>query len=95
MNLSKEIFWDVDYTKIDYDKSANWVICRVLDRGSLNDWKEMKVHYGIDKILDAAKNVRYLSKKTVYFLSAMYDVPLTQFRCYNLMQFQQEHWIFY
>ena len=50
IDLSKEIFWDVDYTKLDYDKSANWVICRVLDRGSLNDWKEMKVHYGIEKI---------------------------------------------
>jgi hypothetical protein len=94
VNLSKEIFWDVDYSKLDYVISANWVICRVLDRGSLDDWKEIKGHYGIDKMIDAAKNVRYLSKKTVYFLSTMYNVPLNQFRCYNLMQFQQEQWIY-
>lgn len=94
MNLSKEIFWDVDYSKLDYEKSANWVICRVLDRGSLKDWKEIKANYGVEKILEVAKNVKYLSKKTVYFLSAIYEVPLTQFRCYNLMQFQQEQWIY-
>lgn len=94
MNLSKEIFWDVDYSKIDYEKSADWVICRVLDRGSLKDWFQIKENYGIEKILLTAQNARYLSKKTVYFLSAIYNVPLTNFRCYNLMQFQQEQWIY-
>ena len=60
MNLSKEIFWDVDYSKLDYEKSANWVICRVLDRGSLNDWKEIKANYGVEKILTSIKSVFFI-----------------------------------
>lgn len=94
MTLSKEIFWDVDYSKIDYEKSADWVICRVLDRGSLKDWFQIKEKYGIDKILLVAQHATYLSKKTIYFLSAIYNIPLTHFKCYNLMQFQQEQWIY-
>ena len=94
MNLAREIFWDVDYNHIDWDKSRQWVICRVLDRGSFQDWKEIKNYYGINTIIEAAKTARYLSKKTVYFLSNIFDVPLTDFRCYNLMRFQQEQWIY-
>lgn len=67
MILSKEIFWDVDYSKIDYEKSADWVICRVLDRGSLKDWFQIKENYGIEKILLAAQKARYLSKKQYTF----------------------------
>jgi hypothetical protein len=94
MNLSKEIFWDTNYDAIDWDKSYQWVICRVLDRGSLKDWFQIKENYGIEKILAVAQDAKYLSKKTIYFLSAIYTIPLTQFRCYNLMQFQQEQWIY-
>jgi excinuclease ABC subunit A len=36
----------------DVIKSADWVICRVLDRGSLKDWFQIKENYGIDKITE-------------------------------------------
>lgn len=94
MNLSREIFWDVNYDTIDWEKNYQWVICRVLDRGSLNDWREIKKHYGNSKMIEAAQNARYLSKKTVYTISAIFNIPLTQFRCYNLMQSQPEQWIY-
>lgn len=94
MNLSKEIFWDVDFPTIDYVKNQDWVICRVLDRGTLRDWFQIKEYYGIDKILSVSQDAKYLSKKTIYFLSAIYKIPLNQFKCYNLMQFQQEQWIY-
>lgn len=94
MKLARELFWDTDYTTIDWDKNSQWVICRVLDRGGLEDWHEIKRYYGIDRILEAAKTARYLSKKTIYFLSAIFEIPLTEFRCYNLMQSRQEQWIY-
>jgi hypothetical protein len=94
MKLSREIFWDVNYDTIDWEKNYQWVICRVLDRGSLQDWKEVKRHYGTQKMLEAAKQARYLSKKTVYTLSAIFNIPLAEFRCYTLMQSQPEQWIY-
>lgn len=36
MKLSREIFWDTDYDKIDWEKHRDWVICRVLEYGSIS-----------------------------------------------------------
>ncbi len=94
MNLPPQLFWDTDYEKIDWDKKSEYVISRVLDRGSLKDWFEIKRYYGIEKIVDVVKNARYLSKKTVYFMSNVFDIPLEEIRCYKLMQSQPEQWIF-
>ena len=94
MNLSKEIFWDVDYSKLDFEKSANWVICRVLEYGGIKEWKEVKQFYGIDKIINAATNARSLSRKNVNFIHIMYNVPLTKFKCYNSNLSDPIHWLY-
>ncbi|MDO9000253.1 MAG: hypothetical protein Q7W45_10855 [Bacteroidota bacterium] len=94
MQLNPTLFWDVDYNKIHWDNNYQWVICRVLDRGTLEDWQQIKAYYGLEKIISATKATNYISKKSVYFLSAIYNIPLTDFKCYNLMQSQPEHWIY-
>lgn len=94
MTLSKEIFWDVDYSKIDYEKSADWVICRVLEYGSLKDWKAIRANYGIEKIINAATSSRSISIKTMHFIHNFFNVPLTQFRCYNSTRSDQTHWMY-
>lgn len=92
--LSKRIFWDTDYNKIDWIKNEKWVICRVLDRGSTEDWEEIKRYYGIDKILESAKTARYLSKKAVYSISNNFNVPLEEFRVYRLLKDKPNDWIY-
>lgn len=94
MRFSRTIFWDVDPDTIDFEKNYQWVVCRVLDRGTLEDWHELKRNYGVKRIIEAATKARYLSKKTVYWLHEIFNIPLTDFRCYNLMQSSQEPWIY-
>ena len=50
MKLSKVLFWDTDYTKIDYDKHARYVIERVEMYGNVADWRAAKAYYGKKKI---------------------------------------------
>ncbi len=94
MQLNPTLFWDADYTKINWEASYQWVICRVLDRSTLEDWQKIKMYYGIEKIIAATTTTNYILKKSVYFLSAIYNISLTNFKCYNLMQSQPEHWIY-
>ncbi len=94
MKLNPTLFWDTDYTTINWEENFQWVICRVMDRGDLKDWQEIKAYYGVEKIIEAVKTTAYISKKSLYFISAIYDIPLTEFKCYNLMQSQPEHWIY-
>ncbi len=94
MKLSKMLFWDCDYSKINWENSYVFVIIRVLERGTLDEWFEIKRHYGMEKIKETTLHARYLSKKTLSFCSTIFDTPIEQFRCYKLMSSSPEHWIF-
>jgi hypothetical protein len=85
-SLDKKIFWDTDFSQLDFSKHANAIIVRVLERGSMNDWSEIKRYYGHEKIKEAAMQARSLSKTTLSFVSNLYDVPINQFRCYTWRQ---------
>jgi hypothetical protein len=84
--LDRSLFWDTDFEKLDYDKYASSIIVRVLERGSMDDWNEIKRYYGHEKIKEAAVNARWLSKETASLISVLYDIPVTQLRCYTTRQ---------
>jgi hypothetical protein len=56
MQLSRELFWDTSCETADWEKSYQYVVCRVLEYGKLEDWKVMGHHYGDQKIIDSAIN---------------------------------------
>ena len=82
-NLSKVLFWDIDYSEIDFEKHARFVIERVLTRGNLHDWKELKRYYGLDRIKKEVVNIRYLDKITLNFCHTFFNIQKEKFRCYN------------
>ena len=92
MNLSKFLFWDVDYGSIDWEKHAGFVISRVLMRGILSDWQELNFFYGKEKILKEALNARYLDTVTLNFCSFYFNVPKEKFRCCNTPQSIRQLW---
>lgn len=94
MKLSREIFWDVNYDTIDWEKNYQWVICRVLEYGGVVDWKEMRKHYGDRKIVESAVNARSLSIKTLHFIHHIFEVPLEKFRCYNSTLSDPIRWMY-
>jgi hypothetical protein len=81
MQLSGSLFWDVDFKDVDYDKYAQYIINRILLRGNLNDWFEIKNYYGLEKIKEEVVKMRYLDNRTLNFCSFYFDIPKTKFRC--------------
>ena len=94
MQLSRVIFWDVDYDKIDWDKKARFVIGRVVMYGTVEDWNAIKSYYGLDRIKEEMMQERYLDPKSLSFLSCLFDVPKEQFRCFTEMQSFPKQWNF-
>lgn len=92
--INKMLFWDSDPELVDWEKQANTIIVRVLERGGLQDFREIRRYYGDEKIAVAAISARSLSKKTLSFISAIFGVPLTQFRCYKKTQFPELQWMY-
>ena len=90
--IPASLFWDTDYEKIDWQANAPYVIERVLSRGSWEDFKTTLNYYSNDAIKKAVTHFRYLDKLTLAFCSTYFDIPITNFRCYNYKLSNPKHW---
>lgn len=81
VKLRKQLFWDVDVKKLDEKKHAQFIIDRVLSFGDLEDYKAIKKHYGLRKIKQVAPRINYANKKSLYFWSNIFNIPLKSFAC--------------
>jgi hypothetical protein len=93
MELSRVIFWDTDYDSIDWDKKARYVIERVLNYGSISDWRAIQKYYGMERILEEMLQSIDLDPKSLAFLSCIFNVPEEQFRCCTQIQLNRKHWV--
>ncbi len=92
--IDKSLFWDVEIDNVDYNKYARHIINRILLRGNINDWLEIKKFYGTDKIKNEVVNMKYLDKRTLNFCSFYFNIPKNNFKCYNTPQSIQKLWNF-
>ena len=65
--LSVELFWDIDQTKIDPEIHTRWLLERVLERGRWNDWLLVRTHIGAVRIAALMDSLR-LDPKSRNFL---------------------------
>jgi hypothetical protein len=82
-NLSPTLFWDVDPASVDAVAHKQFVICRVMDRGSLQDVRRTQAYYSSAEIKEALLNARSLHKKTIAYFAVMFDLPREAFRAYT------------
>jgi hypothetical protein len=91
-SLSPHLFWDVKQEDIDPNTHQLFVIQRVLEYGLLEDWIATVANYGRKEIAETVVKFRSLEKKSLHFVSAIFDIPLSEFRCYKFKQSNQNFW---
>lgn len=82
MKLSKHIFWDVNEASVDYDEHAVFIVQRVLCYGLIEDWKAILNYYGLDKIVELAKEARNLDARSLAFMAILSGSAYEEFKCY-------------
>ncbi len=92
LQLRPSLFWDVNVNSIDLQKHRASVIERITSRGRLDEFQAILQYYGKETVRNTLLNTRYLDKVTLHFCSAIFDLPVTEFRCYKLAQLNPEHW---
>lgn len=80
-SLSPHLFWDVDREQVDPEKHRGYIVQRVTERGSLDDWRRLRSHYGLEAIVKEAQGLRSLEPTALAFLSTVGHVPKESFRC--------------
>lgn len=94
LSFNKTLFWDIDPDALDIEKHSKFIIRRVLQYGSFDDWNSIKKIFGLNKIVSTAKMIKDLDKKTASFLSVIGNVPKKDFICYTTKQSTPKHWNF-
>lgn len=93
-SFSPNLFWDVNVSLLDMKKNNRFIIQRVLEYGTLSDWKIIKNCYGINQITKEMQKVRVLDNASLSFISTIANIKKETFRCYTLKQSQPPHWNF-
>ena len=92
LELRPALFWDVNIEEVDLQNHRASVIERIATRGRLEEFRAMVKFYGQETVKNALIHARYLDKRTLSYCSLIFDVPITEFRCYKLAQLNPEHW---
>ena len=66
-NISDALLWEYDLTTFHWDRSYKIVIERVLERGNLNEWKEIVNFYTKEQILETIEWSAQLKEKEKQF----------------------------
>lgn len=82
----------MDNALFDFEKHKAHLIQKVLQYGTIEDWELLKKFYGIDTIREDSLNLWDLDAVTLSYLSAIFDIDKTEFRCYKHRQLYTNLW---
>ena len=91
-DFSQHLFWDVDLSGFDFEKHKVHLIHKVLEYGMLKDWNLLKEKYGLETIKEVSLTLRTLDAVTLSYLSAIFNIDKTEFRCYKHKQLFPTYW---
>ena len=91
-DFSPHLFWDVDLSGFDFEKHKVHLINKVLEFGLIDDWNLLKQTYGLETIKEVSLNLRSLDVVTLSYLSALFNIDKTEFRCYKHRQLYPTYW---
>lgn len=92
MPLRRSLFRETDYEKPDWEKNDCFIVERVLQTGTEEDFREIVAYYGKSRLREIINQIRYLDKKPIHFASVYFDIPLNEMRCFILRQSGTQHW---
>jgi len=90
--LNNTYFWDIDPLQLDANKSKRLIIERVMNYGNMDEIRLIKKFYGEKEIADTLSKINYIDPKTLNFISVLFQIPKTKFKCYTRKQLHQPLW---
>ncbi len=90
--LRKELFWDLDFNKLDSDTHKRIIIERVLTLGNLSEFSFLLNTYDPKTLLSEIMQIGYLDPKTMNFVVSFFGINKSKLRCYTQKQSTTPHW---
>jgi hypothetical protein len=90
--LRKELFWDIDFSKLDSVKHKRIIIERVLSLGNLNEFYFLLNTYDTQTLVSEISDIGYLDPKTMSFVVSFFNISKNKLKCYTRKQSTAPHW---
>lgn len=90
--LSKHLFWDMDISQVTWESCPSQIVQRVLEYGTLEDWRITRNHYGLERIVEICKKLRTLDKKALSYICCISNTKKEDYRCYHFSQSNPTLW---
>jgi len=78
--LSKQAFWDVDMDSIDYEKHARYVMEKVINGGTTDDFISVRNFYGDNRIRKEIIHTKEFGPKEVSFCCLIFKLTQKDFK---------------
>lgn len=65
--IRRHLLWEYDFDLFDFERSAFVVIERVVERGNMDEWREIVRYYGREMILEVTRKSRQLENRDKAF----------------------------
>ena len=82
--FSATLFWDTAPATVDPERHKRWLVTRVLEYGTLADWRALVGMFPMHAIVDGARQARSLSPKALAFICFVSGESRESFRCCTL-----------
>ena len=90
LNISRDLrieyFWDVNIDKLNVDFSRRLIIERVFTLGSVKEMLLVIDYYGEAEVIKVLTGLNYIDRKSLNFVSKIFNLPLKSFKCYSRSQ---------
>lgn len=90
--LTPQLFWDMNFEKLDVIKNKRLIIERVLSYGNTEQFKALCKAYKKEEIITELKQIGYLDPKTYQFAIWFFSIPEKEMKCYTKKQSHLQHW---
>ncbi|MEO5945642.1 MAG: hypothetical protein ABIP79_02415 [Chitinophagaceae bacterium] len=90
--ISKKAFWDVNFDKLDFEKSSLFIMQKIFNYGSWEDQVSLMRFYGLDRIKNEVTKASYLRQPVLSFLCTILQLQKNEFECYRKMQLNPLPW---
>ena len=90
--ISKKAFWDIDFTTLDPERSALFIMQKVFNYGPWDDQIALLRYYGAERIKQEIVHATYLREPVISFLCTVLQLQKTDFECYSKKQSHPLPW---
>ena len=91
IKLRESLFWDVEQGRLDARSSKMLIMERVLNRGSLEEFKQLIRFYSEEEFSETVVKIGNLDERTLNFISDNLNIQKQEFLCYRKKQSNPVH----